>query len=89
MPLWRVRSKRPRTEPGRDGLSEADAALRDSLDRLLVPFEPWLGEGTPAPRPRPEPARAAAAPAAAPAGPRIARERLVVRYSLPPAIIVA
>jgi hypothetical protein len=84
--LWR----RPgRDEAARDGLREEDAALRDALDRLLTPFEPWLVEDEPPPAPRRPPARAEAAATVAPTPRRSVRERLVVRYTLPPTLIVA
>lgn len=86
MPLWRLPSKRSRGEAAPDVVGAEDAALREALDRLLAPFEPWSGEDEPPPPPKPAPAAVAADVSPAPR--RSVRERLVVRYTLPPAAIV-
>ena len=93
MPFQRDLWRWPRRDgAAREGLPEADAALREALDRLLTPFEPWLDEDEPQPRraPRPRPARAEAAATVAPTPRprRSVRERFVVRYTLPPTLIV-
>ena len=94
MPLRRSPARRARAdEAAPAGPREEDAALREALDRLLMPFEPWLDADEPAATPtaatRKDPAPAEAPAAVARAPRRRLREQLVVRYSLAPTLIVA
>jgi hypothetical protein len=86
MRFWTIFTRpSPKDRAVTDGRGEEDPEIVEALDRLLAPFAPWLPEDEPPSPTDRQPVRAPAAVADAGHEPR----RVVFRFTLPPAAIVA